>query len=179
MRYDVVLQAASAAVLPPDYVLHLRAGPRSTVPIDSISYFTDYDEGVPGDLLCHVRGRADDMEAATRELGNSGLRNLQLLATAANAAIMRPYATTVYQPELGGAFRASRVFGEDPQTARRTLDPAAAGALIEAVDAQSNTDRLVRACENYGESLRQIFPESLIHAANHLWITAGPYPSHC
>ncbi len=170
MHYETVQRIVSAACIPADTIMSLRAGPGSTAPLEFINYETDYGADGAGELVCHVRGEADDLDAAAVALTNSGTRNLQVLAVAANAAILTPHREIVYEPRPGGAFRALRSLGEHPQGARRMIDVDRSVSLIQALEKQPKQDRLLRAAANYGESLRRTEPTASIHALLHLWM---------
>jgi hypothetical protein len=97
MHYESVQRAVSAACFPSDTIMSLRAGPGSTVPLDFINYQTDYGEAGSGELVCHVRGEADDLDTAAEALANSGRRNLDVIAVAANAAVLAPHIEVIYE----------------------------------------------------------------------------------
>ena len=168
--YDAVSRAVSAAYVPPDTVLSLRAGPGSTEPIEFINYETDYSDEAAGELVVHVRGEAEDLDEAPTRLLNAAVRNLSIISLAANAAILTPHLQVGYEARAGGRFKAVRTLGADPQAAHRVIDIEPTGRLIQAFDRHPKTDRLLRAAENYAESLRRIQPVSSIHALMHLWI---------
>jgi hypothetical protein len=170
MLYDVSLRFVSAVLLPSDQAMRLNASPDSTFPIHSITYLSEYGEEGRGELICHVRGEVDDLDKAVDQLGNSGIKNLQLLALAGNAAILSPHLICGYEPRPGGRFRVHSSLGHDPHASRRTVDPERAIKLIQAVHEHPEGARLYRAAENYGETLRRIFPSSYLQAANHAWI---------
>lgn len=170
MHYDSVQRAVSAACLPADTILSLRPSSDSTVPLEFINYETDYGNDGVGELVCHVRGGAEDLDAAAIALTNSGRRNLQLIALAANAAVLPPHIETVYEARPNGSFVALRTLGNDPQVARRTIDVDRTLRLIGAFAAHPRETRLLRAAENYGEALRRTEPAASIHALLHLWI---------
>jgi hypothetical protein len=170
VRCDVVLRCVSAACLPPDTTLALHADANSTVPIEFIAYETDYGEVGTGELVCHVRGEAEDLEAGGTMLGNAGIRNLQVLAMASNAAVLSPHIHVAYEPHPGGQFMALRTLGSDPQGARRTIDVDRTLRLIEALARHPKERRLLLAATNYGESLRRSHATASVHAALHLWM---------
>jgi hypothetical protein len=170
VSYDAVARAISAACLPPDTILSLHPGPGSTEPIEFINYETDYSDVAAGELVSHVRGHSPDLDSAGIALRNAAVRNLQILAVAANAAILAPHLLLIYEPRAGGRFRLFRTLGWDPQGARRIVDVDRTGTLVQAFDRHPKQDRLLRAAENYGESLKRIHPASPMEAAIHLWI---------
>jgi hypothetical protein len=83
-------------------IMSLRAAGDSTAPLDFINYETDYAQDGAGEFVCHVRGDADSLETAAVALTNSGRRNLQLIALAANAAVLPPHLEAAYEPHAGG-----------------------------------------------------------------------------
>ncbi|MEA2184357.1 MAG: hypothetical protein QOF69_3542 [Solirubrobacteraceae bacterium] len=170
VSYDSVQRAVSAACLPADTILGLIAAADSTVPLDFINYETDYESDGSGELVCHVRGDADSLEAATVPLTNSGRRNLQLIALSANAAVFQPHLEAVYEPRAGGRFIALRLLGSDPQAARRLIDVERTLELIAVLGVHPRETRLLRAAENYGEALRRTEPAASVHALLHLWM---------
>jgi len=170
VHFETVQRVISAACLPADTILSLRASPSSTVALEFINYETDYGAEGAGELICHVRGEADDLETAGVALTNSGIRNLPLLAVAANAAVLAPHVQVVYEARPGGRYRALRTLGEEPQVARRMIDVDRAFRLIHAFSKHPKETRLLRAAENYGEALRRTEAVSSVHALLHLWM---------
>jgi len=170
MSYDAVTRAVSAACVLPGYRISLRAGPASTEPLEFINYETDYSDEAVGELVAHVRGEAHDLDDALTRLSNAAVRNLSIISVAANAAILSPHLHVAYEALPGGRFKAVRTLGADPQAAHRVIDIDRTGELLEAFDRHAKEIRLLRAAENYGESLRRILPVSSIHALMHLWI---------
>lgn len=168
--YDCVQRVTSAACLPADTIMGLRAAGDSTVPLDFINYETDYAPESAGELVCHVRGDADSLEDAAVSLTNAGRRNLQLIALASNAAVFQPHLEAVYEPRAGGRFIALRTLGSDPQAARRMIDVDRTLQLIVALGAHPRETRLLRAAENYGEALRRSESAASVHALMHLWM---------
>jgi hypothetical protein len=148
----------------------LQAGPGSTVPIELISYETDYHEEGSGELVCHVRGEGEDFDTAGVALANAGRRNLDVIAVAANAAVLAPHIEVIYEARPGGHFKAVRTLGEEPQVARRMIDVDRTLLLIQTLEKHPKETRLLRAAANYGESLRRTGPASSVHALMHLWI---------
>ena len=120
--------------------------------------------------MAHVRGEAEDLDDATTRLLNAAVRNVSIIAVAANAAILTPHLQIGYEARPGGRFKAIRTLGADPQAAHRVIDVERTGELVEAFDRHPKESRLLRAAENYSESLRRIQPVSSIHALMHLWI---------
>jgi hypothetical protein len=168
--YDAVQRFVSAVCFPADTILSLRADAESTVPIQFINYETHRGPEGKGELVCHVRGEAPDLDAAAHDLINAGIRNIQVFAVAANAAVLSPHHQVVYEPYPGGRFRALKTLGSDPQAARRMLSLDFALALLQALGRHPKEVRLLRAIENYGESLRRTQPVASVHAALHLWM---------
>ncbi|MBJ7329890.1 MAG: hypothetical protein JHC95_08340 [Solirubrobacteraceae bacterium] len=150
--------------------MQLRAAPDSSAPLEFISYKTEYGADGVGELVCHVRGEAEDLDAAATSLTNSGRRNLQLIALSANAAVLDPHLEAAYEPIAGGAFVALRTLGGYPVVARRTIDVDRTLRLIQAFAVHPRETRLLRATANYGEALRRTGPAASVHALLHLWM---------
>lgn len=177
-EFVVVMRGPSAAMFKPDEELSVQTVPSAIGPVN-IVYTTRYlrrtpDVTMPGDLWIDIRGNARTLAEALEPFANTALSMLPILTLSANASVGEPDIELGFDNTVGiterDYFQSYIPPERDIPHPGRGIDGPATGALLEAIGAHPDSERLLRGANQYRIALQswRLGRETLSLA--HLWM---------
>jgi hypothetical protein len=177
-EWIVMLRARSSVRLTGKDILNIEARPASTEPVVAVRLRNAFAE-VDGrliftGLIAEARGLAEEPADAVALLSPLAAPHLQVVATAANAAVDEPSRMLIYAPPTGdepGRFLEQRSVGEPlPATTVRAIHVSDLGAVHQGLEDHSDKARLHRSMAHYRQAVRLLDPFNRVMTAQHLWM---------
>jgi hypothetical protein len=177
-EFLVVMRGPSAAMFKPDEQLFVQEAISDIGPV-RITYTTRYvsrspDVTLPGQLWIEVRGNAPTLAEALEPFSNAGLFVLPILALSANAAVGEPEIELGFDNTEGLTerdFFQSYVPAErDIPHPGRGIDVSATVALMAAIGAHPDSERLLRGANQYKIALESWRLGRETFSLAHLWM---------
>jgi hypothetical protein len=176
-QYVVVFRAPSAAIIERNSFIHIKSPCASgTIDITVRTRFVDkgLDHPLPGDLWIDVRGPALNLESAVSSFGNAASSVTPVIAFATNAAIGILEPELVYDNTPGLEVRdfiQTMLPDERPLIHEgRIVHTDSTKALMRAIEAHSEKERITRAISQYRLALGHWRWGHEILATAHLFI---------
>src|SRR5215212_7470099 len=177
-EWIVMLRARSSVRLTGKDILNIEARPASTEPVVAVRLRNAFAE-VDGrliftGLIAEAGGLAEEPADAVALLSPLAAPHLQVVATAANAAVDEPSRMLIYAPPTAdepGRFLEQRSVGEPvPATTVRAIHVSDLGAVHQGLEDHSDKARLHRSMAHYRQAVQLLDPFNRVMTAQHLWM---------
>jgi hypothetical protein len=176
-RFRMAARASAAALIRPGEELHVRYKlDGKDIDLTFRTRYLDlgFSDKVPGDLWVDAEGEADGLLDAARNFGNAARDIAAVIALAANAAVSEVDPEVVFESTSGITTKRpyfQRYMAPDAfAMTSRFVDVPRTVALISAVEASEEKNRLIRAISQYSEALKSWRLGAELLAVSHLFM---------
>src|SRR3954447_13916249 len=174
--FVVVGRVRASVVFPPGEHIQLTArfGDRAAEFIIATRFITQGPHTLEAGLMVQITGNADNIQEAVSFFANKANVLLKILALATNAWVDDIRCELAYEITEGVKQRQYfqvlipnvSVFGPQP----RLINASAVVALIEAISAHSELDRLARAATHYADMLSHWYLDDRLRCVTHTFL---------